>query len=91
MPKDTAYLASRNDYISFTYGDKVIRFKGPFSLERISKVVNWDHGYIVVQAKYNHSEDEIEDYIDLLPILNNLYIESDSFLAPIKRVEVKYA
>ena len=31
-----------------------------------------------------------EDYIDLLPILDNLYIEPEEFLAPIKEVEVRY-
>ena len=39
----------------------------------------------------NKNEDKLEeDYIDLLPILDNLYIESAEFLAPIKKVEVSY-
>ena len=33
---------------------------------------------------------EIEDYIDLIPILRNLYIDEESFLNPIKSVEVSY-
>lgn len=32
-----------------------------------------------------------EEYIDLVPILENLYIDPDWFLAPIKNVEVNYA
>ena len=32
---------------------------------------------------------EQEDYIDLLPILENLYIDADEFLNPIKEVEIR--
>lgn len=89
--KDTAYLSNVNGYISFTYGDKNIRFKGPYSLVRIISIVEWDNGYIVLKAKYSHTEEEIEDYIDLVPILDRLYIDVDSFLKNIKKVEVNYA
>ena len=47
-------------------------------------------GYIVVMTKYAHNEDVIEEYIDLCPILDHLHMDRDSFLAPIKNVEVKY-
>lgn len=87
----TAYLSNAKDYISFTFKDLVIRFKGPYSLERFNEILTWDRGYIVVMAKYSHTEDDIEDYIDLVPILENLYINADSFLKDIERVEVRYA
>ena len=87
----TAYLSNVKDIISFTYNNKVIRFKGPYSLERFSSIVEWDSGYLVVMAKYNHTDTAIEDYIDLIPILDSLYIEADSFLTPIKKVEIRYA
>lgn len=87
----TAYLSNVKDIISFTYNNKVIRFKGPYSLERFSSIVEWDNGYLVVMAKYNHTDTAIEDYIDLIPILDSLYIEADSFLTPIKKVEIRYA
>lgn len=32
----------------------------------------------------------VEDYIDLLPMLDNLYFNAKKFLAPIKKVEVRY-
>lgn len=86
-----AYLSNDKDIISFTYGDKVIRFRGPYSLDRFERVDVWDHGYIVVMAKYSHTKELIEDYIDLTPILENLYIDVDSFLSTIKKVEVLYA
>lgn len=50
----------------------------------------WDHGYLVVDAKYRHLPDAEEEYIDLVPILENLYFDVDSFLAPIERVEIRY-
>ena len=49
----------------------------------------WDKGYIVVMAK-NKSKPEHEDYIDLAPILENLYMSPKSFLRGIKNVEIKY-
>ena len=36
-------------------------------------------------------QSDTEEYIDLVPILQNLYIDPDPFLAPIKSVEVSYA
>lgn len=91
MIKDTAYLSNVKDYISFSYGDKNIRFKGPYSLVRFDKILEWDNGYIVVMAKYSHGEEDIEDYIDLIPILDRLYIDTKSFLRNIKKVEINYA
>ena len=32
---------------------------------------------------------EIEEYIDLLPILENLHMDADKFLQPITKVSVK--
>ncbi len=89
---DTAYLSNSGKYISFSFKDYNIRFMGPYSLEYIEKVKEWDkdNGYLVVDVKYKHSNELIEDYIDLIPILKNLYIDSKSFLKPIKKVEVRY-
>lgn len=39
-------------------------------------------------AKYKHSVELVEVYIDLIPILENLYFDVDKFLKPIKGVEV---
>lgn len=87
---DTAYLSSQGRYTLFTFGDTTLKFIAPYSLEKYSEIVEWDNGYIVVMTKYSHSEEEIEEYIDLIPILQELYME-ESFLQPIKKVEVKYA
>ena len=91
MNNNIAYLSNKDDCISFTYGDKVIRFKGPYSLKSIDSVEEWDNGYLVVYAKYSHSYEPVEDYIDLRPILTMLYINPEEFLKPIQRVEVSNA
>jgi hypothetical protein len=86
---DHAVLSSKGNYTSFTYGDEIIRFMTSHRLERYVKVNKWDHGYLEVIARYNGREEE--EYIDLIPILKNLYIDPDAFLKPIKNVEVSYA
>lgn len=40
-------------------------------------------------AKYEGNDEE-EEYIDLVPILENLYFDADEFLKPIKRVKIDY-
>ena len=54
-------------------------------------VVQWDDGYLVVLAKYSHNAEPEEEYIDLKPILDDLYIDPKSFLKPIKKVRISYA
>lgn len=48
-----------------------------------------DYGYLVVMAKYKDL-DEIEEYIDLVPILEKLYYDVDKFLQPIKGVQLNF-
>ena len=85
-----AYLTNRGEYTKFIYGDRTITFLTGKNLEKYLKIVEWDRGYLVVISK-NHGKDPEEDYIDLVPILKNLMIDPDSFLKPIKEVEIKYA
>lgn len=90
MNNGEAYLSNTKNYTVFKYGDYVIRFLAPYSLERYTEVKDWDNGYLVVNAKYAHSDETEEEYIDLIPILNNLYFEPEQFLKPIKKVSVRY-
>ena len=85
-----AKLWSRGGFTVFEHGGRVVRFKAPYSLERYVDVVQWERGYLVVMAKYSHARRPEEDYIDLVPILRDLYIDPDAFLAPIEQVEVRY-
>lgn len=84
-----AILSSDKQYTSFAYNGYIIRFKTSPRLEKYTKIEEWDKGYIVVRAKYQNLE-EMEDYIDLIPILENLYIDADEFLEPIKKVRICY-
>ena len=86
-----AILSSTEGFTAFSFGGYHIRFKAPYSLERYIEVIRWDNGYLVVLAKYRHNSEPEEDYIDLKPILDGLYIDSASFLKPIKSVRVAYA
>ena len=85
-----ALLSSEQDYTIFRYGNYTIRFKAPYSLERYTDVKEWDHGYIVAMAKYKHNEVPEEEYIDLIPVLKDLYFDADAFLDPIREVKVSY-
>ena len=83
-----AVLSSSDGITTFSFGGRHIRFKAPYSLERYVDVVRWDDGYLVVLAKYRHNAEPEEEYIDLKPILDGLYIDSASFLKPIKSVRI---
>ena len=84
-----AVLSNNKEFTSFMFHGHNIRFKTSPRLERYTKVVEWDHGYIVVMAKYEGCDEE-EEYIDLIPILNNLYIDVEEFLKPIQKVRIEY-
>ena len=81
-------MCCEKDYTVLRFRNHVIRFKAPYSLERYTEVKEWDHGYLVVMAKYAHNDQEEEEYIDLVPVLKNLYFDSSVFLAPIKKVRI---
>ena len=85
-----AILKSDSQYTIFIFNDQIIRFMTSSKLERYTKVKEWDNGYLVVMAKYKNLN-EIEEYIDLVPILQNLYYDVDEFLTPIKEVRTDYA
>ena len=85
---EVAFLSNDNNYTIFKYKDHVIRFLAPYSLERYVEVKEWDNGYLVVMTKYKHNDELVEEYIDLLPILDNLYFDTSEFLGLIKRVEI---
>lgn len=85
-----AILSNDRQFTSFSFNDQTIRFVTSSKLERYTRIVEWDHGYIVVMAVYN-GLGEVEEYIDLVPILENLYIEPDAFLDPIQKVRIAYS
>lgn len=86
---DEAILSNDKQFTSFAFNGHNIRFKTSSRLEKYTRVVEWNHGYMVVMAKYEGCDEE-EEYIDLVPILQNLYFDADEFLNPIKKVRIKY-
>jgi len=86
---ECATLSSEGAFTLFSFGGRRIKFAAPYSLKRYIKVKTWDRGYLEVDTEYEHGI--VEEYIDLEPILENLYIKPAAFLKPIKRVEVRYA
>lgn len=86
--EETAYITNEGRYTIFQYGEERLKFIGPYSLERYTRVKEWDAGYLVVMAKYSHSQEEIEEYIDLIPILKSLHMDKEEFLKRIYYVEV---
>lgn len=86
---DYAILSNDSNFTIFKYGDYVIRFKAPYSLKKYTAVKEWKNGYLVVMAKYSHNDESEEEYIDLVPILEKLYISPELFLKPIKGVKIE--
>ncbi len=86
----TAYLTCEGEYTKYIFGDRTISFLTSRNLEKYIKIVEWEQGYLVVISK-NYDREPEEDYIDLIPILENLLIDPIPFLEPIKEVKIKYA
>ena len=86
--EEIATLGNDGRFSVFSFRDKTVRFRAPFSLERYTAVKQWDNGYLVVMAKYRHNTEPEEEYIDLNPILDGLYIDAKEFLNPIKGVVI---
>ena len=83
-----ALLSNKGYMTSFIFGNYNIRFRTSSRLKRYTEVKEWDNGYIVVMADYD-GIGIIEEYIDLIPILKNLYINPSIFLKPIQSVKIK--
>ena len=89
MNYDSAFLSNKGNFTVFRYGNYIIRFKSPYSLEKYTAIKEWDNGYLVVMAKYKHNQESEEEYIDLIPILEDLYILPEEFLKSIKEVKIE--
>ena len=90
MDRDIAILSNEGSLTVFEYGNYIIRFAAPYSLEYYIEVKEWDEGYLVVMAKYDFSDEPIAEYIDLVPVLEDLCIDKKEFLKPIREVRISY-
>lgn len=80
-------LSNEGEYTVFSFGNHVIRFLAPYSLEYYTKIKEWNKGYLVVMAKYSNSKEPEEEYIDLATILQNLYFDVDEVMSQIREVK----
>ena len=62
--KDYAVLTNVEKYTIFEFNNQRNRFITSDKLERYTKVVEWDNGYLVVMAKYKEIP-KVEEYIDV--------------------------
>ena len=83
-----AVLSCDGPYPSFSFGGHDIRFRTPKNLVRYVDVRECNKCYLVVNAEYDGCPEPVEEYIDLVPILSNLYVDVDEFLAPIEEMAV---
>lgn len=84
----TTALSCAGGYTNFDMGSRVIRFRTPLNLKRYMDVKQWDNGYIVVDAEYEGLSSTMEEHIDFVPILENLYLAPTAILSPIEEVRV---
>lgn len=89
MNDDMARIRVDGKYTTFTFRDKCIKFRTSTKLKKYLRVKEWDNGYLVVDVDYS-TIGETEEYVDISSVLDDLYIDSESFLKPIKGVLIDY-
>ena len=57
MQFDYALLSNEGEFTIFRYGDSVIRFKAPYSLEKYTAIKEWDKGYLVENQEQENQRD----------------------------------
>lgn len=85
-----AYLSCSGNYSEFDFNQYAIRFRTSSHLRKYDEIKHWDNGYLVVTADYD-TMGAVEEYIDLVPMLKNLFIDPEDFLKQIKEVRLKNA
>jgi hypothetical protein len=89
MNDDMARISVDGNYSLFTFRDACIKFRTSTKLKKYLRVKEWDNGYLVVDVDYS-TLGETEEYVDITSILDDLYIDTQRFLKPIKGVLVDH-
>ena len=90
MDPSFAILTSTGRYSKFIYKGKTITFMHGKDLQKYLQVKEWKDGYLVVDC-LGHVKGQYEDYIDMPFILENLYMEPNSFLSGMQGVTIQNA
>ena len=87
---DFAILNSYEKYTAFSFSGTMLIVRTYDNLEKYTKVLRWDNGYIEMMAKYSNREEEVEEYIDLVSVLEEQHTDAEVFLRQIKGVMIEY-
>ena len=85
---DIAYLSNEGKYTFFRVGKYTFKFRTSERLVKYVSVKGWDDGYIVVDCLHDKLG-IVEDYIDLIPMMENLFLEAKEILSPVRKVEIE--
>lgn len=90
MNTQTAFLSNRDGFAIFSFNNIDLKFRISDRVIKFVRIKEWDAaiGYIVVDCLHD-TMGVVEDYIDLLPIPDNLNIDAKKFLTSIKEVKIK--
>ena len=89
MEEELARIKVDGKYSFFTFRDICIKFRTSTKLKKYIRVKKWDNGYLVVDADYS-TLGVTEEYVDIKSILDDLYIDANKFLKPIKGVQIEH-
>ncbi len=89
MEEELARIKVDGKYSFFTFRDICIKFRTSTKLKKYIRVKKWDNGYLVVDADYS-TLGVTEEYVDIKSILDDLYIDANKFLKPIKGVKIEH-
>lgn len=84
-----AILTNKNRYTMFTYKGITITFLHGKDLVRYKVVKEYSDGCLTVICE-GKIKKEFEDYIDLKFLADNLYMDSDAYLAGLEGVDITY-
>lgn len=88
MDRSLAILTNSGRYSKFTYKGKTITFRTGKDLIKYLRVKNWEDGYLVVDC-LGIAKGQYEDYIDMPYILENLYMNPETFLSGMQGVTIQ--
>lgn len=88
MEEELARIKVDGKYSFFTFRDICIKFRTSTKLKKYLRVKEWDNGYLVVEVDYS-TLGVTEEYVDIKSILDDLYIDAQGFLEPIKGVLIE--
>lgn len=83
-----AILSNEGTRTVFKFGNEVLRFAAPLTLEYYVKVKSWKDGVITVMTKYSTSDDLVEEYIDVGYVLENLGYDVGNVLNSINEIRI---